>query len=71
MRLGERIKKYRKKMGWSQQKLAEKAGLSYNVITKLEQGLAKQPTIQTVVKIANAFGISLDKLIGRKLRRDS
>jgi len=52
MKLGERIKKYRKKMGWSQQKLVEKAGLSYNVITKLEQVLAKQSTIQTVMKIA-------------------
>lgn len=64
--LGERIKQYRKKMGWSQQKLAEKAGVAYNVITKLEQGIAKQPTIQTVTKIADAFDVSIDKLVGRK-----
>lgn len=64
--LDKRIKQLRKKFGWSQQKLAEKAGLSYNVITKIEQGVAKRPTIQTMVKIADAFRISLDELVGRK-----
>lgn len=64
--LEQKIKKLRKKAGWSQQKLAEKAGLSYNVITKIEQGVAKRPTIQTMVKLADAFKISLDELIGRK-----
>ena len=60
------LKKFRKKAGWSQQKLAEKAGLSYNAITKIEQGAAKKPTIQTMVKIADAFGVSLDELVGRR-----
>ncbi|MCK4824581.1 helix-turn-helix transcriptional regulator, partial [bacterium] len=50
--LAIRITELRKKAGWSQQKLAEKAGLSYNAITKIEQGAAKQPTIQTIIKIA-------------------
>lgn len=63
---GEQVKKYRKKNGWSQQKLAEKAGVAYNVITKLEQGTAKQPSIQTIIKIADAFEISIDEFIGRK-----
>ena len=64
--LTKKVLALRKKAGWSQQKLAEKAGLSYNMITKIEQGVAKQPTIQTVIKIADAFNISLDKLVGRK-----
>ncbi len=63
--LAKRLKELRKKSGWSQQKLAEKAGLSYNTITKLEQGAATMPTIQTMIKIADAFGISLDELVGR------
>ena len=63
--LSKRVKDFRIKAGWSQQKLAEKAGLSYNAITKIEQGTAKQPTIQTMIKIADAFGVSLDKLVGR------
>ncbi len=64
--INKRLKELRKKAGWSQQKLAEKAGLSYNVITKIEQGAAKNPNIQTIIKLADAFGISLDNLIGRK-----
>ena len=66
MKLAENMKKYRDKLNWSQQKLAEKAGLSYNAITKIEQGSAKQPTIQTVWKIADAFKINIDELVGRK-----
>jgi len=61
----KKIKQLRKKVGWSQQKLAEKAGLSYNVITKIEQGVAKNPNIKTMIKLAEAFQISLDELVGR------
>lgn len=64
--IAERLKELRNKSGWSQQKLAEKAGLSYNTITKIEQGAATKPTIQTMIKIADAFGISLDALVDRK-----
>ena len=62
----KRLKELRKKAGWSQQKLAEKAGLSYNVITKIEQGAAKNPNILTMIKLADAFNISLDELVERK-----
>ena len=65
--LAKKLKELRKKAGWSQQKLAEKAGLSYNTITKIEQGAATMPTIQTVVKIADAFGISMDEVLERKI----
>lgn len=64
--LEQRIKQLRKKVGWSQQKLAQEAGLSYTVITKIEQGVAKRPSIQTMVKLADAFRISLDELVGRR-----
>ena len=64
--IARRIKELRKKSGWSQQKLADKAGVSYNTVTKIEQGAATMPTIQTMIKIADAFGISLDTLVGRK-----
>ena len=62
----KRLKQFRKKAGWSQQKLAEKAGLSYNVITKIEQGAAKNPNILTMIRLADAFQIALDELVGRK-----
>jgi transcriptional regulator with XRE-family HTH domain len=65
--INRRLKELRKKAGWSQQKLAEKAGLSYNVITKIEQGSAKNPNIQTIVKLADAFKMTLDDLLDRKI----
>ena len=59
------LKALRKKKTWSQQKLAEAAGLSYVTITKIEQGRAKEPTLPTLVKLADALDVSLDDLVGR------
>ena len=66
--LADQIKKFRKKKAWSQQKLAEKTGLSFNAITKIEQGLAKHPTLKTLIKLSDVFGVSLDELVGRSKR---
>lgn len=63
--LAGRLKKIRKDRGWSQQKLAEKAGVSYVVITKIEQNVSKEPTIISMVKLADALGVALDELVGR------
>ena len=63
--IARRLKELRKERNWTQQKLAEKAGLSFNAITKIEQGAAKHPTLKTLLKLADAFGVSLDVLVGR------
>ena len=68
--LRKRVKMFREKMNWSQQTLATKAGLSYNTITQIEQGRALYPNIRTIVKIADAYGITIDKLIGRSIVTD-
>ena len=64
--LSKRIKDLRKKEGWSQQQLAERTRLSFNAITKIEQGLAKSPTLKTLTKLADTFKVGLDELVGRK-----
>jgi len=63
--LSKRLKELRKERNWTQQKLAEKASLSFNAITKIEQGAAEHPTLKTLLKLADTFGISLDALVGR------
>jgi len=63
LNIGKLIKRQRSEKKWSQQKLAEEAKVAYNVITRLEQGLSKEPTIQTVQKIAKALNRSIDKLL--------
>lgn len=67
--LANRLKQLRKEKGWSQQKLAENTGLSFNAVTKIEQGLAKHPTLKTLLKLAEAFEISLDELVDRKQKK--
>ncbi len=64
--ISKRLKELRKAHNWTQQKLAEKAGLSFNAITKIEQGAAEHPTLKTLIKLARALGIGLDELVGFK-----
>ena len=59
------LKRLRKARGWTQQKLAEQARISYGIVTKIEQGASKEPTIGTMIKLADAFGLSLDELVAR------
>jgi len=63
--LSKRLKELRVEHNWTQQKLAEKANLSFNAITTIEQGAAKHPTLKTLLKLSDAFGIGLDELVGR------
>jgi transcriptional regulator with XRE-family HTH domain len=61
--LAENIRKLRKKNGLSQEKLARLADISNNTLIKIEQEVAKEPTITTVTKIASALGVSIDELV--------
>ena len=60
--ISENIKKLRKKKGLSQDKLAKLADVTHTTLVKLESGANANPTIKTLKKIANALGVSLDKL---------
>ena len=60
--LAENIKKYRKKLGFTQEALARKANISYNTIIKLEAKSIKDPRMSTLKKLAGALETSMDKL---------
>ena len=60
-KFGKRIKDLRKINKMSQETLAEKADLSRNFVGALERG-EKEPKLITLVKIAEAFNISLSQL---------
>ena len=62
----ENIRKLRNKKGWSQEKLAREADISYQTLIKIEQDRIKNPKLQTLIKLAKALGVSLDKLVGVK-----
>ena len=59
--LGKRIKQARKIKSFSQNTLAEKAGLTPNFIAKIE-GNNTSISLKTLVNIANALEISIDYL---------
>lgn len=62
-KIAENIKKYRKKLGISQDRLSKLADVTYNTIIKIESGANKNPTIETLAKIAKALGVTIDDLI--------
>lgn len=63
--LSENIKKFRKKHSLSQEQLAQKAGVTYSTLIKLESGLNKNPTLETLTKLTTVFKITIDELIGK------
>ena len=60
MKLPEKIQRERKKMGLSQEKLAEKIGVSRQAITKWENGLAS-PELEKIVSLAG-YGVDLHRI---------
>ena len=57
------LAKIRKQKGWSQEKLAQEASISYNTLIKIERNGIKNPKIETVIKLSKALNISIDSLI--------
>jgi len=60
--LGKKIKSLRHAHGWTQEQLAEYAELHVSYIVLLEKG-ANRATIETLEKLAKAFGISISSLV--------
>lgn len=61
--ISENLKKLRGKRGYSLEKVARLADLSLNTIVKIENGVNKNPTIETLTKIAKALEVGVDDLI--------
>ena len=57
------ISDLRKEKGWSQTDLAKESNVSREIIGKYERGEAV-PSIDFAKRIADAFGVSLDCLVG-------
>ena len=62
-KIGPNFKKLRVQKGYSLEKVARLAELSLNTVVRLESGVNKNPTIETLTKIASALDVSVDDLI--------
>jgi len=63
MKIGKIIADLRKENDWSQADLANKIDISQVMVGKYERGDAS-PSIEVAKKIADAFNVSLDYLVG-------
>jgi len=62
-KISDNLKKLRAKKGYSLEKVARLADLSLNTVVKIENGINKNPTIETITKLAKALDIAIDDLI--------
>ncbi|MCF7916568.1 MAG: helix-turn-helix transcriptional regulator [Candidatus Omnitrophica bacterium] len=62
-KISTNIKKLRSEKGYSLEKVARLADLSLNTVMRVESGVNKNPTIETLTKIAKALNVGVDDLI--------
>ena len=70
MYFAQKLKEMRIRAGMSQEKLAEKVGVSRQAITKWETDKGA-PDMDNLMALSDLFGISVDEMLGRERRRQS
>jgi non-specific serine/threonine protein kinase len=58
---GAVLKRYRLRAGWTQETLAERAGISARAVSDLERGLIRAPQRNTLVRLVGALGLDADE----------
>jgi transcriptional regulator with XRE-family HTH domain len=66
--MGEQFKSVRESKSLTQAELAKRAGVRLRSLQEWEQG-TRIPRFDRVVQLADALGVSLDELAGRKVRK--
>jgi len=59
--VGATLRALRRGHGWTQEQLAERAGLSYKFVGEIERG-SGNPTLGTLVRLAQALGVETGHL---------
>lgn len=62
-KISTNIKKLRAEKGYSLEKVARLSDLSLNTVVKIESGVNKNPTIETLTKIAKTLDVKIDDLL--------
>lgn len=70
MALGERIKQRRLELGWTQEVLAQKAGISKGFLSDLENG-KRGIGAETLLDVGRVLGVSLDSLMTGEAAEDA
>ena len=67
----ERLKELRQKRDWTQQELAKRAGVPYMTVWRAEAHTHRYPRVDIAKRLAEALGVSLDRLCGMYEDEDS
>ena len=59
---GNNVRRAREQLGWTQQRLADEAGLDRTYVSGVERGV-RNPTVITLVLLARALRVELGKLM--------
>ena len=65
--LAENIRSFRKSLGFTQEQLAERLGITLAAVSKWERG-SSEPDLAHIMDLAEIFHISVDALIGYSMR---
>lgn len=60
--LGRQVRRQRQNMNMTQERLAEKAGISASFLGHIERG-SRKASLETLINIANALNVGTDKLL--------
>ena len=60
--VGEQVRLWRNHKGLTQSSLERAAGLAHNAVSRIERGEVQSPRIETLERLAEVMGISLDQL---------
>lgn len=63
MAFGERVRELRKAHGMSQRGLAERAGIDFTYLSKIENGRIEPPSEDVIRRVAAELNVSADELI--------
>jgi len=64
--IGRKVLELMAKKGMKQIDLAKKAGIDQSRLSQIIRGVNKQPRMATLEKLADALGVSVDELLGKK-----
>lgn len=62
-KLAAKVKSMRAKVDMTREELSRKAKVNYNTIIKLESGANKNPTVKTLIGIANVFKCRVEDIL--------
>ncbi len=64
--VGRRLRRLRRRKGWSQARLAKRIGVSQPYLSQLERGADRNPTLKVLQRLAKALKIPIADLVEGK-----